>query len=432
MKRLGLSAAAAGVTALSALAVVAASSSAPREAMPMGITIQHTDLGDVFADASGMTLYTKGNGNGRQATEAGTSACDFTPQAMGRITKAPQTYKARLRADGSRQSCAEETPLALVQDGAKPVGKWTVAQRKDEHKQWVYGTAALYTSIKDRKPGDVNGNGQPLYVPIVLPPKVTIVRNDEGQFLQTPERLPLYTHDKDGKNKSNCEGACTDLWRPFLAADIAAPAENWSVVTLKSGAKQWAFKGKPLYTYAKDVAEEDAVGDAVAGWQRAAVQLGPKMPREIATRETRAGTVYTDKTGRSLYAFACGDTTSDGLTCDDPTDRSEFWFTFCGTPANPGACANMWRPMLAAADAKDIGNTWQVVTIAAPWAPVRTAVGSTEETIRVWAHRGRPVFTFYADEEPGDINGHDVRIPQLLGWRLLSPTAADGMIDGGA
>jgi len=37
----------------------------------------------------------------------------------------------------------------------------------------------------------------------------------------------------------------------------------WTVVTRDDGMKQWAYKGKPLYTYVKDTKPDQAAGDGV-------------------------------------------------------------------------------------------------------------------------------------------------------------------------
>ncbi|MGE0661043.1 MAG: hypothetical protein AB7F36_16095, partial [Reyranellaceae bacterium] len=43
----------------------------------------------------------------------------------------------------------------------------------------------------------------------------------------------------------------------------AGAAGDWSVVTRDDGAKQWAYKGKPLYTWVKDARPGDTTGDGV-------------------------------------------------------------------------------------------------------------------------------------------------------------------------
>jgi predicted lipoprotein with Yx(FWY)xxD motif len=36
---------------------------------------------------------------------------------------------------------------------------------------------------------------------------------------------------------------------------------DWAVITRDDGSKQWAYKGKPLYAWAKDAKPGDRTGD---------------------------------------------------------------------------------------------------------------------------------------------------------------------------
>ncbi|MEW6369454.1 MAG: hypothetical protein AB1584_00855 [Pseudomonadota bacterium] len=76
--------------------------------------------------------------------------------------------------------------------------------------------------------------------------------------------MTVYTFDKDtaGSGKSACTGPCAKMWPPVPATDdrIAAP---YSVITREDGAKQLAYKGKPLYLYANDAKPGDRKGDKV-------------------------------------------------------------------------------------------------------------------------------------------------------------------------
>ena len=76
--------------------------------------------------------------------------------------------------------------------------------------------------------------------------------------------MTLYTFHKDAAGKSACNGQCAANWPP-LAADAGATASgDWSVVTRDDGRKQWAYKGKPLYTWVKDQKPGDKTGDGFA------------------------------------------------------------------------------------------------------------------------------------------------------------------------
>lgn len=75
--------------------------------------------------------------------------------------------------------------------------------------------------------------------------------------------MTLYTFDKDaaGSGKSVCNGQCAALWPPLLAAVDAKPVGDYTIVTRDDGARQWAYKGKPLYLWAKDTKPGERSGD---------------------------------------------------------------------------------------------------------------------------------------------------------------------------
>lgn len=75
--------------------------------------------------------------------------------------------------------------------------------------------------------------------------------------------MTLYTFDKDpaGAGKSVCNGPCVGNWPPLAAASGAQPSGDYAVITRDDGAKQWAFKGKPLYYWVKDQKPGDKTGD---------------------------------------------------------------------------------------------------------------------------------------------------------------------------
>lgn len=81
----------------------------------------------MFVNAKGMTLYTF------DKDTAGKSACNG--------------------------QCAVNWPPALVADGGKAAGDWTIVVRDDGLKQWAYKGKPVYAWIKDTKPGDKTGDG---------------------------------------------------------------------------------------------------------------------------------------------------------------------------------------------------------------------------------------------------------------------------------
>jgi predicted lipoprotein with Yx(FWY)xxD motif len=85
----------------------------------------------------------------------------------------------------------------------------------------------------------------------------------KGKALVDINGMTLYTFDRDGKGKSNCNAQCAVNWLPLIADTDAQAGGSFSFITRADGRKQWAYKGKPLYTLAKDKKPGDATGDGV-------------------------------------------------------------------------------------------------------------------------------------------------------------------------
>lgn len=75
--------------------------------------------------------------------------------------------------------------------------------------------------------------------------------------------MTLYTFDRDaaGSGKSVCNGPCATNWPPLMAPAGMQPSGDYSVITRDDGGKQVAYKGKPLYFWAKDAKPGDKTGD---------------------------------------------------------------------------------------------------------------------------------------------------------------------------
>jgi predicted lipoprotein with Yx(FWY)xxD motif len=84
-----------------------------------------------------------------------------------------------------------------------------------------------------------------------------------GDMLTGSNGMSLYVFDKDaaGSGKSMCNGPCANNWPPLFATDGAVSSGDYSVVARDDGKTQWAFKGKPLYYWSKDVKPGDKTGD---------------------------------------------------------------------------------------------------------------------------------------------------------------------------
>jgi hypothetical protein len=67
----------------------------------------------------------------------------------------------------------------------------------------------------------------------------------------------------------------------------------------------------------------------------------------------------------------------------------------------------------ASGDAKSANRLWSVVSVN----PANGHEAKPGETgaLRVWAYRGRPVYTYAGDSQPGDYNGD--ALGEWHGWR---------------
>lgn len=102
--------------------------------------------------------------------------------------------------------------------------------------------AGCATTSKDRTPADVRNN-----------------------MLVGESGMTLYTFDRDvaGSGKSVCNGPCATNWPPLVVIGNMQPSAGYTIVVRDDGRKQWAYKGKPLYFWAKDTKVGDTTGDNV-------------------------------------------------------------------------------------------------------------------------------------------------------------------------
>ena len=70
-----------------------------------------------------------------------------------------------------------------------------------------------------------------------------------GTVLTTANGMTLYTYDKDTVGQSACYGDCAQYWHPYLSNGTSMPSGKMTLVTRSDGSQQWAYDGKPLYTF---------------------------------------------------------------------------------------------------------------------------------------------------------------------------------------
>lgn len=382
------------------------------EETPPVVVVQTTEHGPVYANSQGLTLYIRQE----ERATPNKSGCDNVVQTQGN-SQGQMLYV--LPANEKRKTCAQKTPPFVASVDAKPVGKWTFFARTDGQRQWAYNGRAVYTSVRDLRPGDVNDKMEPLKAPIGLPAIFSLKRKPEGLVVVLADSAARRTADLYVNSKLPagrlCEGSCEAGWEPLVApAAIVLPTKSdISVKRRTDGRFQWLFRGRPLYqpsdvdasgalAYASFTAE-DGLSDSA--WQRPSYSKATRLPDTVKMVWTPLGRVYATSDGMSLYTYSCREEAPGFPSCDQPGDAAAHLASLCGSGTD---CANKWRPYLAASEAKSAGE-WTVMDVSNPPFLERTGqLGEGVPTVRAWAYRGRPVYTYYEDQKPGDYNGDHI------------------------
>ena len=94
----------------------------------------------------------------------------------------------------------------------------------------------------------------------------TPVKTTDGTLVG-PDGRTLYTFSKDaaGSGTSACYQQCATNWPPLPVAAAAKPMGDFNIIIRDDNARQWAYKGQPLYYFAKDTKAGDKTGDGVGG-----------------------------------------------------------------------------------------------------------------------------------------------------------------------
>ena len=312
-----------------------------------------------------------------------------------------------------RPSCQQLWPPAFAPEGAKAVGKWTVVRRSDGRGQWAYDGSVLYTSIRDRRPGDVLGGDsyrrdgdapavrEPVQPHPEVPPGLAVSTTLRGRLLHTGRGFSVYSFDGDTRTRSACDADCERRFVPVQAPAAARAHGDWSIFVRASGERQWMFRGRPLYAFAEDVRVRSLAGSDVPGWRNVYTQEAPPPPAEFTVQDTPSGQVLADARGRTLYSYTCGDDAQDQLSCEHPADTQVYRIAMCGG-GDAGRCARNFPYVEAARGARGRDRLWSIVEIDP--ASGHFAAKDDEGSLRVWAYRERPVFTFAGDVQPGEVN----------------------------
>jgi len=388
------------------------------EPLPPGFQVLGTELeGPVFADARGRTIYRWPRRSLRNADAgevAGKPACynERVRETAGLINIYPAGDL--LPEADTRPTCTEHWPPVAAAADAEPVGNFTILERTDGIRQWAYKGFALYTSHLDQLPGETRGgrsrygrdvvSGGAQRVPVTpepaVPAQFKVANMELGRMLATARNMSVYAYEKDKPNQSNCYDACLTDWTPVFAPELSVPLGDWSVIARRDGKKQWAYKGQPLYTYVLDTKNYSYFGGDVPGWRNVYMQLAPNPPKGFGVVDTHAGQVRTEFSGKAIYYYQCVEDTLDTTFCDTPESPQVYRFAMCGG-GDPELCLKNFPYVLADKNAKSENLTWGVKDID-PMTGRYVAAG-TPGSLHIWTFRGRPIYTFAGDRNPGDI-----------------------------
>jgi len=386
--------------------------------MPEEFHVEATLLdGPVFANASGKTLYSWPQHRGRNGYSGegpGNPACYDEVVTVTAGLMSPYPAGIELPDLVGRPSCTDLWPPVFASEDAETVGKWTVIERTDGTKQWAYDEQPLYTSVRDSQPGDVFGGStrrsggdapayrEPVGPPSMHPPGFAVKTTSIGRLLTNGENESLYAFDQDSATEAACTGACLNTWQPVIAPALARPIGEWSILERSPGVRQWVFRGKPLYTYLKDIGTWSLLGSDQPGWDNVFTQKAPAVPESFTVQASIAGEVLANSEGRTIYVYNCGEDSAHQLSCDHPDDTQVYRLAMCGG-GDPEKCLTYWPYVDAADEEECINRIWRILTRD----PMTGRFASSDEegAMRVWSYRGKPVYLFGADKRPGDVNG---------------------------
>lgn len=360
-------------------------------ATPPGVTLQRIYVGPmlasgiangklpvarpVFADAEGRPAYLYD-----RDMEPGKSACS--------------------------DACAQAWLPLSVAANAKAAGDWSIVTRGDGSKQWAYRGHPLYVSAKDKPFGQATANGaDDAWHVALFSPEDGLDRPEgigtrdlpkaNGVGLVDEHEMTLYVSDStDTRASALCEDAdCSYRWKPVPAAEIARPIGEFSVVSGLGGTPQWAYRGRPLFTFDGDQEPGDANGEQTGKHWHAALIVRYFMPDGIEIRPNHfGGENLATNAGKTIYvrdrsSYMQGHSQRRGVPLVAAAGRQ------IGLSACDAACAKSWPPVKAPADAQPSGF-WDVAT--------------RDDGTKQWVYMGYPLFTYTGDKKPGDINGYDI------------------------
>ena len=101
-----------------------------------------------------------------------------------------------------------------------------------------------------------------------LPAEISLVQENGALKLRDDNGRSLYVYERDPVGTSVCIDQCAREWPPVAAPQDAHQIGDWTPVRRKDGSLQWAYKGKPVYTFRGDTETGQTNGAGIGGLWR--------------------------------------------------------------------------------------------------------------------------------------------------------------------
>jgi predicted lipoprotein with Yx(FWY)xxD motif len=276
---------------------------------------------------------------------------------------------------------------------AADAGDWSIAERPEGSRQWVYRGKPLYRFVEDTYPGARLGAGRArgwhlMFEPVAVPTGINIESTLLGRVLADHTGRTLYTQRGDAAAAAD-RPTSGDHWQPLAAPWLAVDRGDWRAIAQPDGTRQWTYQGQPLFTFAADKDPGDLKGHELAGsWTAVVLEPAEPLPSWVTIQQVDLGLVYADQDGMTVYA---------------PVDYKEI----LAAQVCPADCMEKnWRPLLAEPDDTSMGR----------WVVMENEAGQ-----RQWSYEGRLLYSHTRDEKPGDMVGNGVGVGYRIGggWRVI-------------
>ena len=322
--------------------------------------------------------------------------------------------------------CALDFPPVLALRDARAYGDWSLVPRHDDNLQWAYKRKPLYAFAKETRLNEVIDNILAKKYPspgtfdrgteesaMTLPEGWSVAEFQPAEGIPMPsiigvediaaassiafvdsEGMTVYAYGADiaAAEHAECpDGQCDRQWRPVAAAELSNAIGDFIPIQRSDGSKQWAFKGSPLYTFARDLIPGQINGLKTGDTQWTIAALAKHFkPHNVEFRESKVrGTILTTTDGMPLYARYPFVYVWGGRT----TYRYKVAYTtgkYFGTNGCDQECLEIWHPFIAPDDAETSGF-WEIV--------------ERDDGSRQWAHKGFVLYTYAKDEPFGVVTG---------------------------